>query len=84
MQNGGLKVRASLSEEHISRREAMTVAAAGGLAGLLLLVPVGSAEARTTKPETRKKIREEIEKIKEAAAKAPEAIKAEVAKVAKK
>lgn len=85
VQNGYLKVRASSSSPvHISRREAMTVAGGAGLAGLLLLVPVGSAEARNTKPETRKKIREEIEKLKEAAVKAPEVIKQSVTKVAEK
>lgn len=62
----------------------MTVAGAAGLAGLLLLVPVGSAEARNTKPEARKKIREELDKLKEAAEKTPEVIKKNVAKVVKK
>ncbi|KAG0613498.1 hypothetical protein M758_6G107800 [Ceratodon purpureus] len=81
-QNGSLKVSAS-SEERCSRRDAMAVVGGAGLAGLLFLLPAGSAEAARAKPETRRKIREELDKIKEEAVKLTEEGKKSVQGAAK-
>lgn len=79
-----MKVTAS-AEERCSRREAMTVAGGAGLAGLgLLLLPVGSAEAaQRGKPGVRRRIREELEKLKEEAVKSTEEVKQSVQGAAK-
>jgi hypothetical protein len=76
-----VKVSAS-AEERCSRREAMAVVGGAGLAGLLFLLPAGSAEAISglprSKPESRKKIREEIDKVREEAVKLTEGVKKNV------
>lgn len=53
---------------------------AGGVAvdGLFLLLSARSAEARTVKPEVRKKLREAIEELKEKTEKATKVVKKNV------
>lgn len=87
MQNGKLVVRAAASPseaEDCSRRTAMLTGASGIAAGLLLLLPVHSAEARTVNPGVRRKLREELDKLKEEAIQSVEGTKAKVQEVANK
>ena len=87
VQNGKLVVRAAASPseaEDCSRRTVMLTGASGIAAGLLLLLPVHSAEARTVNPGVRRKLREELDKLKEEAIQSVEGTKAKVQEVANK
>ena len=87
VQNGKLVVRAAASSsgaEDCSRRTAMLTGVSGIAAGLLLLLPVRSAEARTVNPGVRRKLREELDKLKEEAFQNVEETKAKVQEVANK
>nr|PNR59719.1 hypothetical protein PHYPA_002511 [Physcomitrium patens] len=75
--NGELKVRVS-SEGNCSRRKSMVLAGGVAVDGLFLLLSARSAEARTVKPEVRKKLREAIEELKEKTEKATKVVKKNV------
>lgn len=62
----------------------MLTGVSGIAAGLLLLLPVRSAEARTVNPGVRRKLREELDKLKEEAFQNVEETKAKVQEVANK
>jgi len=80
-----VRAAASSSEaEDCSRRTVMLTGASGIAAGLLLLLPVHSAKARTVNPGVRRKLREELDKLKEEAVQNIEGTKAKVQEVANK
>lgn len=70
--------------EDCSRRTAMLTGVSGIAAGLLLLLPARSAEARIVNPGVRQKLREELDKLKEEATQTVQGTKAKVQEVANK